>query len=288
MRRGWAAQLALGAALVALGWGSSLAQLQPVARHWFTVTWGGWILVADAVVLARSGRSLLRVWPGRMAVLFGASAIFWWAFEIANWHLGNWVYSGAEVFGPVERVVLTTAAFSTVLPALAETRDLVRSFVRFPDPPAVWLPERARAGALAVGLGLLGGLLLWLFPRQAFPLIWVAPLLVLDGIAHLRGRHSLLGLVGAGRAGPALVVMAAGLLTGILWEGWNWGADPHWSYLVPYVGFAKVFEMPVLGYLGYLPFALTADAAIRTVLGGRGELVDGPLTDLGPERVPAA
>ena len=26
--------------------------------------------------------------------------------------------------------------------------------------------------------------------------------------------------------------------------------------LIPYVGFFKIFEMPILGYLGYLPFAL--------------------------------
>jgi hypothetical protein len=289
MRRAWAAQLALGVALIALGWASSLADLQPVARHWFDVIWGGWILAADAVVLARSGHSLLRDHPGRMAVLFAVSAPFWWGFEMLNWHVGNWVYAGAEEFGPVARPVLKTIAFSTVLPALAETRDLVRSFVRFPDPPAVPPLARAgeRAGAVAVGLGLLGGVLLWLLPGQAFPLMWVAPLLVLDGVAHLRGRPSLLGLVAAGRAGPALVVMASGLLTGILWETWNWGADPHWAYRVPYVGFARLFEMPLLGYLGYLPFALVADAATRTVFGGRGELVDGPLTDLGGDPVQA-
>lgn len=29
-----------------------------------------------------------------------------------------------------------------------------------------------------------------------------------------------------------------------------------WKYNVPYVGFLKIFEMPILGYFGYLPFAL--------------------------------
>ena len=31
---------------------------------------------------------------------------------------------------------------------------------------------------------------------------------------------------------------------------------PKWIYHVPYVGVAKVFEMPLLGYLGYFPFAM--------------------------------
>jgi hypothetical protein len=37
---------------------------------------------------------------------------------------------------------------------------------------------------------------------------------------------------------------------------WNLWSFPKWIYHVPYVGFWKVFEMPVLGYLGYLPFAM--------------------------------
>jgi hypothetical protein len=289
VRRGWAAQLAVGVAVLALGWGCSLAQVQPMARYWFHLVWGGWVLTLDALVLARTGRSLLRDHPGRMAVLFALSSLFWWGFEALNWHLRNWRYESVHDFGTVARRVYGTAAFSTVLPALAETRDLLRSFWRPPDPAPLRLLARLneRAGAAAVVLGLLCAVLVWLFPRQAFPLVWVAPLLVLDGVAHLRGRPSLLGRLADGRAGPALVVMAAGLLTGVLWETWNWGADPHWVYQVPYVGFLKVFEMPLLGYLGYLPFALTADAAIRTVFGGEGELTDGSLTDLGGPRVPS-
>ena len=30
---------------------------------------------------------------------------------------------------------------------------------------------------------------------------------------------------------------------------------PKWFYTVPFVGFAKIFEMPLLGYGGYWPFA---------------------------------
>ena len=44
-----------------------------------------------------------------------------------------------------------------------------------------------------------------------------------------------------------------------------------------------VFEMPVLGYLGYPPFALAADAFWRLFSGGAGGLTEGPVTDLGRE-----
>jgi hypothetical protein len=278
-RRLVALQLAGGLALCGLGWGSTLAAIDPIRGYWYDFVWSGYILAADAVVWGRAGRSLLHGGGWRTVGLFALSAPFWWAFEIANWRLENWRYVGTSVYGGQAHVLLKTASFVFVLPALASSRDLLRSFVRFPHPPAVPLPPWT-APAL-VAFGLVSVPLLYLFPSQAYPLVWVAPVFVLDGVADLRGKPSVLGLVRAGRAGPVLLLAAAGLGTGILWELWNWGAVPHWDYRIPYLGVLAVFEMPVLGYLGYLPFALAADAFWRTVLGGRGALTEEPVTDLG-------
>jgi len=46
------------------------------------------------------------------------------------------------------------------------------------------------------------------------------------------------------------------LLCGVLWESWNFWSDAKWVYSVPLVDFWHVFEMPLLGYLGFMPFAL--------------------------------
>jgi hypothetical protein len=279
-RRLVASQLVAGIAICGLGWGTSLAGVEPVSGYWFDFVWAGYILAADAVVWARIGRSLLHGGGWRMAALFLLSAPLWWAFEIANWRLENWTYVGTSVYGDQAHVALKTLSFVFVLPALAESRDLLRCLVRFPHPPALRLPSWT-APALVV-FGLVCVPLLYLFPEQAFPLVWVAPWCVLDGVAELRGRRpNVLALVREGRAGPVLLIAVAGLVTGILWELWNWGATPHWEYRIPYVGFLPLFEMPVLGYLGYPPFALLADAFVRTVLGGAGGLTEAPVTDLG-------
>jgi hypothetical protein len=37
---------------------------------------------------------------------------------------------------------------------------------------------------------------------------------------------------------------------------WNFYSYPKWYYTIPYVEFWKVFEMPLLGYGGYLFFGL--------------------------------
>jgi hypothetical protein len=274
-------QLVAGLAVIAFGWGVSLARVDPFHGYWFDLVWAGFILAADAVVWARAGHSLVHGGGWRLLAMFALSGPFWWAFEVANWHLENWTYVGTVVYGGQSHLALKTLSFMFVLPALAESRDLLRSFVRFPDPPAIPLPG-VTATALIVA-GLVGVPLLYLFPNQAFPLVWLAPLAVLDGVAARRGRPSIVGLVREGRAGPVLLLATAGLGTGILWELWNWGALPFWQYRIPYVGFFPVFEMPILGYLGYLPFILAADAFWRLFTGGAGGLTEGPVTDLGRE-----
>jgi hypothetical protein len=275
------AQLVAGLAVIAFGWGVSLASLDPFHGYWFDLVWTGFILAADAVVWGRAGRSLIHGGGWRLAAMFALSAPFWWAFEVANWRLENWSYVGEHVFAGPARMPLKTLSFLFVLPALAESRDLLRSFVRFPHPPAIPLPSWT-ATALVV-LGLVSVPLLYLFPDQTFPLVWLAPLAVLDAVAELRGRPSIIDLVRRGRAGPVLLLAVAGLGTGILWELWNWGALPYWQYRIPYVGFLPVFEMPILGYLGYPPFILAADAFWRLFSGGQGGLTEGPVTDLGGE-----
>ncbi len=50
--------------------------------------------------------------------------------------------------------------------------------------------------------------------------------------------------------------MVATLFNGLWWELWNYLSLPKWIYTIPYVGFWKVFEMPILGYLGYPFFGL--------------------------------
>ena len=50
--------------------------------------------------------------------------------------------------------------------------------------------------------------------------------------------------------------VCAGGACGLLWEFWNYWAATKWTYTVPYLGGVKLFEMPVLGFLGFPPFAV--------------------------------
>ena len=59
-----------------------------------------------------------------------------------------------------------------------------------------------------------------------------------------------------GDFGRTLQLAIAGALCGILWEFWNMWAYTKWLYIFPVGQSVKFFEMPVIGFLGFLPFAL--------------------------------
>ena len=59
-------------------------------------------------------------------------------------------------------------------------------------------------------------------------------------------------------------------MCGFFWEAWNFWAMPKWEYVIPYVNQLHVFEMPLIGYAGYLPFGLELFAMANFVLGTFG------------------
>jgi len=85
------------------------------------------------------------------------------------------------------------------------------------------------------------------FPRYAFPLAWIFLWPICEAFAGVRI--------------PARVI-ALGLPLGLLWESLNWRCARGWVYTVPFFDHPKLFEMPLPGYLGYLPFAMECAAAL--------------------------
>jgi len=166
-----------------------------------------------------------------------------------------------------------TLPFSTVLPAVASTRDWLKTFPRL-DGLAL-APLRAPAGlswaALIAGAIALAAIGLW--PEQLFSMLWIAPLLVLLGLQQLLLGDTLLAPVARGDLRPLLQPALAGLVCGLCWELWNYGSLAKWHYSIPYVQRFAVFEMPVLGYAGYLPFgvecAVVTDLVARAIEGRR-------------------
>ncbi len=106
---------------------------------------------------------------------------------------------------------------------------------------------------------LIGSLLLVALPiwREAlFPALWLAPLLVFAALQYLLTGETLLAPLAHGDWRPVLQPAAAALVCGFFWEMWNYGSLAKWHYSIPYVQRFPLFEMPLLGYAGYLPFGV--------------------------------
>jgi hypothetical protein len=101
--------------------------------------------------------------------------------------------------------------------------------------------------------GLLG-IALW--PNLLYSVVWVAPLLLLLGLQRLAGFRSYLAPLRSGDYRRVYLPALAALCCGILWEMWNFYSQSKWHYAIPYVHRFMLFEMPLLGYAGYLPFGV--------------------------------
>lgn len=229
--------------------------VEPFATWFFSFAWWSYIFLADAVIFARRGESLLMNRLPELPKLALASVTCWLIFELVNFSLGNWHYRGvpAALFWRWLGYIL---AFATVLPGIFQTRDLLAAFnvfdqVRGPvrEPGTAWMPPATIAGLVMLVLP-------FLWPRYFFPLPWLAFIFLLDPFCYLGGGKSLWAYWCRGSRREIFLLLLAGLICGFFWESWNYWAKAKWIYTLPFFNTGKVFEMPILGYLGFPPFAV--------------------------------
>ena len=174
--QGW-----LGLLLLAVCWPLNWTLPGMRTAYLFFPLWLGFILVADALVLSRTGTSLWTRSRRDFVLLFAASVPAWWLFEAINRRTGNWEYLGSNSFTELEYYLLCTISFSTVMPAVFETAELARSFpwmARLASGPRI-RPTRA----VNLGMFLGGGVMLALtltWPKYCYPFVWTSLVLVLE------------------------------------------------------------------------------------------------------------
>ena len=238
-----------------------LARVDPF-YHWHTpIAWTGYILFVDAVVWKRRGASWLRDSPAELLFVACVSVPLWVVFEMYNkYSIHNWYYVGLpdvlllRYFGYVW-------SFATIFPAIFETADLVSSLrdrrapadrVQFP------IAERLSAAAwLAVALGAVM-LAVPVFVHSSYLAapVWLGFILLLDPLNARAGTESILGDRRRHRTARLVNLLTAGLICGFVWEFWNYWGGTKWIYNVPILPDIKIFEMPILGFGGFPPFAV--------------------------------
>ena len=238
-----------------------LARIEPF-YHWHTpIAWTGYILLVDAVVWKRRGNSWLRNNAAELYFAAFVSVPLWVIFEIYNkYSIHNWYYIGLpellllRYFGYVW-------SFATILPAIFETGDLVSSLRDRRAPPDRLDPPAPRRLGVVAWLAVAAGAVMAAVPvfvhsaYLAAP-VWLGFILMIDPLNARAGDESILGDWYEGHTGRLVNLLVAGLICGLLWEFWNYWGGAKWVYNVPILPDVKIFEMPILGFGGFPPFAV--------------------------------
>ncbi|MBS0171601.1 MAG: hypothetical protein JSR62_14720 [Nitrospira sp.] len=252
-----------------LAW-SRFEWMQPFQAHTFFPLWLGYIVLVNALTFRRVGWCMLVDRPRYVLSLFSLSAAFWWFFEYLNRFVQNWYYLGGDELSAGAYVLQATVAFSTVLPAVLGTAEWLTSyprcsagldqFVRIPFPHGTiwgWVMLGIAAGGL-VGIGL--------WPDYLFPLVWVAPLLLITALQLIHNEPTVFSETAHGDWRRMWIAALSALICGFFWETWNYYSLAHWEYAVPFVQGLTMFHMPLLGYAGYFPFGLECLAVVELCL----------------------
>ncbi|MGH7205466.1 MAG: hypothetical protein ACREI2_04575 [Nitrospiraceae bacterium] len=273
----------LGLGITGLDWvlaWNRFLWLGDLQSHTFTPLWIGYILVMNALAYKRTGSCMMLGRPRYFLSLFLLSAAFWWFFEYLNRFVQNWYYVGAREFTATEYFWYATLPFSTVLPAILSTRDWLATYPRLSAgldkcwPMQVGQPTLLGWIVLVLAGGGLMGIGIW--PDYLFPLLWVSPLLIITSLQAVSGEETIFSCIARGDWRPIWLPALAALVCGFFWEMWNSKSLAHWEYAVPFVHHFQLFEMPLLGYAGYLPFGLECVVIAGLLPGGGGRVAGRP------------
>lgn len=262
----------LGIALIVAFWMLNWLLSGP-RTHWgFFPLWLGYSLTIDALVFSRKGNSLLTRSLSGYVKLFLVSIPAWWLFELLNKRTQNWYYIGGEFLSDLEYAVLASLSFSTVIPALFGTAELVSTFdwVKLIKRGPVIKPTHLTLLVFFI-MGWLMLTLLLAYPTYFFPFLWLSVYFILEPLNVFLKNRSLFEYTSRGDWRPVLSLWLGCLICGFFWEMWNFFSYPKWIYDVPFVNFLNVFEMPLLGYGGYLPFSLELFALYHLIVGILGQ-----------------
>jgi hypothetical protein len=231
--------------------------VQPLATYFTPIAWSAYLIIVDAGVLSVTGHSRLRDDPRGFVVTAVLSVPLWLIFEAYNLRLENWTYVGLPMsLGWAGLGYLWS--FATITPAIFETADLVEAFGWFKPARPLRFSPGAEGAMVVFGAACLVAPLVMPqhVARYLFVLVWLGFVFLLDPINHRLGLPSLLGDLAAGRRSRFYSLFISGWVCGWLWEFWNYWAAAKWHYIFPMFQNWKIFEMPIPGYLGFLPFAL--------------------------------
>ncbi len=257
--------LVLGTAGLAFSFWGLWRDVGWIAQAFYIYAWWSYSLLLDGFTALRRGNSLFTGHLRKVCRIALWSVTFWFFFELLNLRYQNWYYVGVIKSRSTLEViwggVFSVAAFATVFTGLFQTYGALPALPLFKSwrgrprtfPAGISYAVQA-VGVLMVGLSIV-------FPYYLAPLVWGSLTFIVDPWNYRHGARSLLKDLERGDYGLVARILVAGLSCGLVWESFNFIAPQKWIYTVRGLEELKLFEMPLLGFLGFPALALDAIAA---------------------------
>ena len=258
----------LGLAFIAMFWYLNWF-LNGLRTQWgFFPMWLGYCLAVDGLVYKRKGTSLIKRSIKDFILLFIISAPAWWLFEFLNGFTKNWYYDGRQYFTGLQYFLLASLSFSTVMPAVFGTAELAGTFkliLNLKKRKAAGQNKSAALKMLAAGMAMLS--LVIIFPEYFYYLIWIALYLIIEPVNLSLKNKTLIEFTRQGDWRPLAALSTGTLICGFFWEMWNYYSYPKWIYHLPFLNSLHVFQMPLPGFIGYIPFSFELYAIYHLAAG---------------------
>jgi len=243
--------------------------------HWSDIPlfWGLFLIIDGITYVRNGGRSMVSHRIQEVIGIGMASAFGWMLFEYLNFFVDdNWYYPFGDIIDREVFLLYAIVISTGLLPLSFAFYELFNTFRvfnnRYTNGLKIVLPEWLKSTLIIFCLlGLLGS---GLFPDFLFFSLWLAPGILIALVLDKVGYWTPLTSIGKGNWRPALVFALTYLAAGLCLEGENYLSGIHsasgdvtftmapayWQYNLPYVNKFHLFEMPIVGFLGYLPFSL--------------------------------
>ncbi|MBI4992049.1 MAG: hypothetical protein HZB99_02420 [Candidatus Harrisonbacteria bacterium] len=241
-----------GLILVTFGVAVLLFSFGVISAVVYPILWWGIIFIIDALNFWKWKQSIIHNQTKKFfLILLPLSTLFWLYYELVNVVYPQWGYAGI-ISGIWIRVPLSILSFGTVIPIIVEILWFLNGPVeRLPfSEKNLSLIKRYPVVFMSIGWIFL---VLPLFSNNFYlnQLMWLGPLFML--LPFVSGpRESI-------NKDFWWLAVATGLTGGFLWEFLNYWAGGKWQYII-LPDAPHIFEMPVYGYIGFIPFAMSTVA----------------------------
>lgn len=243
--------------------------------HWsdFPLFWGLALMIDGWVYVRNGGRSMVSDRPQELIGIGVSSAMGWMLFEYLNFFVDyDWFYPFGDQVSNEQFLFYAIIISTGLLPLSFVFYDLFNTVPvlkkRFSEGPQLILGERVKTILLL--LAIVSLFAAGLYPDELFFVLWISPALLIGVVLDKLGIWTPLRSIGKGNWRPVLVFALTYLAAGLCLECENYfsaarniAGDPtysqqpaFWEYNLPYINRFHLFQMPSLGYFGYMPFGI--------------------------------